>query len=76
MMKMKEISIEYPFQDNSIKEVSNEGSLQFIMKFKLPFNKQQPPSIKEAPKENLVRLHIQQNILFNQSKMQQMIQLI
>lgn len=56
MMKMKEISIEYPFQDNSIKEVSNEGSLQFIMKFKLPFNKQQPPSIKEAPKENLVRV--------------------
>ncbi|WCH49865.1 spore germination protein [Lysinibacillus sp. OF-1] len=26
------------------------------MKFKLPFNKQQPPSIKEAPKENLVRV--------------------
>jgi len=35
----------------SINEASHEGSQSFNMKFKLPFNKEQPPSEKETPKE-------------------------
>lgn len=56
MMKITEISIECPFKAYSINEVSNEGSLPFTMKFKLPFNKQQQQPVQEAPKENLVRV--------------------
>ena len=56
MMKITKISIECPFKAYSINEVSNEGSLPFTMKFKLPFNKQQQQPVQEAPKENLVRV--------------------
>ncbi len=54
--KLAEKSIESPFKAYSINEVNHEGSLLFKMKFKLPFNKKQPPPTKEAPKENLVRV--------------------
>lgn len=57
-LKKHEISIEYPSNVKSIIEVNYEGSLQFSMKFKLPFNKNQPHSFEEAPKEkeSLVRI--------------------